>query len=298
MNPGEVVTLTNTHTPQTTGMTGGAPVAAPTPVGEPTLKTRPMSGQSNPPNGGEVNSTEPPPREGAVPSASQQALNNRLNAKRSVARQVPTGTAPATALAKTGIYPDPPPPFAPGTMLSQGKTTKPVIAKADAVAANIFGGGDEKPIWTNAAMFDDPKIRTVLNTALTMNALANPGTADDPTLMQQLATAVGATNWSQQQINDAVVKAKQDLQAAGGPEASHEDVCSHGGYAGGLDCPPRHHGKFCGGSVNQDNGQGGSGLQRIQRSQLQGSAGATLNTAAKALHAYPEIQPGICEVVD
>ncbi len=306
MNPGEVINLTNTRTPATTGMTPTPATGAPiTPPANPVLQRRPdnlaapvppVSQSTNPgarapgtiPVGGAVKTPKlaARPMEAGPMSTSAQAITAGINGK-----PVNNGsTDPTTYLAKHGVYPDPPPPFAKGTMLTQGKTTKPIVAKADAVAANIFGGGDEKPIWNNAGMFDNPALRTALNTALTMNALATPGTADDPTLMQQLATSVGATAWSQQQINAASVQAKDDLLKIGGPEAlkmfarmagMQEDLTALRAVTGGSAAASTIKTMVRAAPVYNV-----SSAQNF-RDQL----GATLNTAAKALHAYPEINP-------
>ena len=290
MNPGEVITLHNTSTPVTPApqqAPSPAQVAPlqnpaaipPAPAGEPanpTLKTRPT--------------LAPRPLVANPMSASAQALTDKLNGKKSLSKQIPSSADPATYLAKTGVYPDPPPPFAPGTMLSQGKTTKPIVAKADAVAANIFGGGDEKPIWASAYMFDNPNTRAALNKALTMNALANPGTGEDPTLMQQLATSVGATGWSQEQVNAAVVQAKQDLLAAGGPEAMkmfarmagmQEDLTALRAITGGSAAA----------STIKTMVRAAPVYNVASAANFRDQLGATLNTAAKAFHAYPELNP-------
>lgn len=206
MNPGEVVTLHGTQAPVRPGMTPAPPSAvapptsgvpdsgqaAPVEPPAPTLKARPVS-------------TKVPT---LPPSPSQAALAAKTNAGRSQSKQIPIPSGAPM-----------PPPFAPGTMLSQGRAAQPVVGAMSVVAANVFGGNGEKPLWDNAWMYDNPQIRKALNNALTLNALANPGTEDNPTLMQTLATAVGATQWSQEQINDANVQARQELQRLGGPEA-------------------------------------------------------------------------------
>lgn len=197
MNPGEKVQLT-TQPIATPGMTGGTPPqAAPaTPTGDtapaPVLKTRPQP-------------TTPPT---LPPSPSQQAIAAKTNAGRSQSRQIPTPQGQPM-----------PPAFAKGTMLSQGRAAEPVVAAMSVVAANVFGGHGETPIWENAWMYDKPEIRKALNNALTLNALANPGTEDNPSVMQTLMTSIGATKWSQEQINDANVQARQELERVGGPEA-------------------------------------------------------------------------------
>lgn len=185
MNPGETVNLTTQPT-ATPGMTPAAPPSAPaapsaTPPSSPTLKTRSVT-------------------PALPPSPSQVAATAKTNSKRSQARQIPTPQGDPMPAA-----------FAPGTMLTQGRSAEPVVAAMSVVAGNVFGGNGDKPIWDNAWMYDDPKIRTALNKALTMNALATPGTEDDPTLMQTLATAVGVTGWTQEQINKANVDARNDL---------------------------------------------------------------------------------------
>ncbi len=215
MNPGETVNLT-TKPVATPGMTGAAhsvPVAPPSPPA-----AVPPPGVSSP-DQGSTPGVEPPtptlktrPTSANVPtlppSPSQAALAAKTNAGRSQSKQIPLPTGAPM-----------PPPFAPGTMLSQGRAAQPVVGAMSVVAANVFGGNGEKPLWDNAWMYDNPQIRKALNNALTLNALANPGTEDNPSLMQTLATAVGATQWSQEQINDANVQARQELQRLGGPEA-------------------------------------------------------------------------------
>ena len=104
-------------------------------------------------------------------------------------------------------------------MLSQGRSAQPVVASMSVMAANIFGGQGDPPIWEYAKLYDDPQTRQALNNALTLNALANPGTEDNPSFMQNLATAVGATQWTQEQINQANVEARKTLERVGGPDA-------------------------------------------------------------------------------
>ena len=198
MNPGETVNLT-TQPVATPGMTGGAPPApaassaAPTDqTPNPTLKTRPMP--STPP--------------ALPPSPSQQAIANKTNQGRSQSKQVPQPMGQPM-----------PPAFAKGTMLSQGRSAQPVVASMSVMAANIFGGQGDPPIWEYAKLYDDPQTRQALNNALTLNALANPGTEDNPSFMQNLATAVGATQWTQEQINQANVEARKTLERVGGPDA-------------------------------------------------------------------------------
>ena len=199
MNPGETVNLT-TQPVSTPGMTGGAPQVAPAapsaaPTDQtpnPTLKTRPMP-------------ATPP---ALPPSPSQQAIANKTNQGRSQSKQIPSPMGQPM-----------PPAFAKGTMLSQGRSAQPVVASMSVMAANIFGGQGDPPIWEYAKLYDDPQTRQALNNALTLNALANPGTEDNPSFMQNLATAVGATQWTQEQINQANVEARKTLERVGGPDA-------------------------------------------------------------------------------
>ena len=206
MNPGEVVTLTSGRTPATTGMAPtpaiSAPAAPAVAPANPVLQRRP-DGLANP-----------------VPATAQP-----VNPGARAPGTAPTGAAvkPKPTAGASFPFTAPPPAFAKGTMLSQGRSAEPVVGAMSTVAANVFGGNaGMKPIWENAWMYDKPELRTALNKALTLNALATPGTEENPTLMQTLATAVGATGWSQEQINNANVEARQDLQRLGGDAAMEQ----------------------------------------------------------------------------
>ena len=268
MNPGEVVTLTGTRAPATTGMAPTAPTGAPqtnpaTPT-TPVLQRRP-DGLANP-----VPATTQPVNPGARPP----------------------GTAPVGGAVKPKSQSavTPPPAFAPGTMLSQGRSAQPVVSAMSVMAANVFGGNGEAPLWENAKMYDKPDVRQALNKALTLNALATPGTEDNPSFLQTLATGIGATGWSQEQINNANVEARQELERVGGPEALkmfareaalQEDLsalrtatkasAAQGSIRTLVRAAPVYNV-----SSAQD-----------FRNQL----GATLNTAAASLRGYPAINP-------
>ncbi len=183
-----------------------------------------------------------------------------------------------------------PPPFAKGTMLSQGRQAQPVVAAMNTVAANVFGGDGEPPIWDNAWMFDKPELKTALNKALTMNALKIPGTGDDPTFMQQLATTVGLTGASQEQVNQAIAQSRDDLERVGGPEAMkmfarmaavQEDLSA-------LRSATK-------GSAAQGSIQTivrAAPVYNVSSSQnFRDMLGSTLNTAAAAMGGYPAINP-------
>lgn len=280
MNPGEVINLHGAQAPVRTGMTQAPPpqvapitgtsnpenvasVAPPTPP-NPTLKVRPISPTTTP--------TLPP-------SPSQAAIAAKTNAGRSQSKQIPAPTGPPM-----------PPPFAKGTMLSQGRSAQPVVAAMSVVAANVFGGGKDKPIWENAWMYDKPEIRKALNNALTLNALANPGTEDNPTLMQTLATAVGATQWSQEQINAANVQARQELQRLGG-DAALEQFAREAALQEDLSALRT--------ATKASAAQGSirtlvraAPVYNISSAQdFRNQLGTTLNTAAASMRGYPAINP-------
>ena len=179
MNPGEKITLTGTSTP-----------ATPASIISPSSAVAPKTGAQ------------------PVTPPSPKAVGQALKPQPSITKGTKT-TAIGTA----------PPPFAPGTMLSQGRIAEPVVASMSTVAAQVFGSNGEPPIWENAWMFDKPELRTALNKALTLNALSIPGTEDDPSFAQTLATAVGVTGWNQEQIQKANVQARQNLQRLGGDQA-------------------------------------------------------------------------------
>jgi hypothetical protein len=203
MNPGEKIQLT-TKPAETPGMT--APPVAPTAAPLQNPSAVPQAPEGEPPN--PVLKTRSTTTPVLPPSPSQKAVVDNLNAGRSKSKQVPQPAGMPM-----------PPAFAPGTMLAQGRSAQPVVSAMSVMAANVFGGNGEPPIWEYAKMYDDPKIRQALNNALTLNALANPGTEDNPSFMQNLATAVGATKWTQEQINQANVAARQELERLGGPDA-------------------------------------------------------------------------------
>ena len=241
MNPGERITLTSTTTPVT-----------------PTKLTPVTPGQAN-----------------------RDAINGKLNSKKSKSRQVP---GPDSAVGA------PPPPFAPGTMLTQGRNAEPVVASMSTVAAQVFGGNGEPPLWSNAWMFDNPELRTAMNKALTLNALAIPGTEDDPSFTQTLATSLGITGWTQEQIQSANIKAREDLQRLGGDQAT-EMFARMAGMQEDLSALR----SATKGSAAQ------SSIRTLVRAapiynvasskNFRDQLGVTLNTAAAAMSGYPAISP-------
>ena len=276
MNPGEKINLTSGPT-ATPGITTAAPVSASTPqppgtpTPEPTLKTRLVS-----------TATPQPPSVGAT---NQTALNAKLNGKKSQSKQVPT--AP-------GVVPPPPPPFAPGTMLTQGRSAQPVVASMNTVAAQVFGGDGEKPIWENAYMFDNPGLRTALNKALTLNALSIPGTEDDPSFMQTLATAAGITGWSQQQIQQANVQARQDLQKLGGDDALNMFARMAGMQEDLSALRAATKGSAAQGSIRTL--VRAAPVYNVESSKnFRDQLAVTLNTASAAMSGYPAINPAYLE---
>ena len=275
MNPGEKINLTSGPT-ATPGITA-APVSASTPqppgtpTPEPTLKTRPVS-----------TATPQPPSVGAT---NQAALNARLNGKKPQSKQVPTAQ---------GAVPPPPPPFAPGTMLAQGRSAQPVVASMNTVAAQVFGGDGEKPIWENAYMFDNPGLRTALNKALTLNALSIPGTEDDPSFMQTLATAAGITGWSQQQIQQANVQARQDLQKLGGDDALNMFARMAGMQEDLSALRAATKGSAAQGSIRTL--VRAAPVYNVESSKnFRDQLAVTLNTASAAMSGYPAINPAYLE---
>ena len=242
MNPGEKITLTSTTTPVT-----------------PQTKLTPVSPSQ----------------------ANREAINGKLNGKKSKSKQVPAADSVA------GI---PPPAFAAGTMLSQGRNAEPVVASMNTVAAQVFGGNGEPPLWSNAWMFDKPELRTALNKALTLNALAIPGTEDDPSFTQTLATSLGVTGWTQEQIQAANIKAREDLQSLGGDQAT-EMFARMAGMQEDLSALR----SATKGSAAQ------SSIRTLVRAapiynvasskNFRDQLGVTLNTAAAAMSGYPAINP-------
>lgn len=184
----------------------------------------------------------------------------------------------------------PPPPFASGTMLTQGRNAEPVVASMNTVAAQVFGGNGEPPIWTNAWMFDNPQLRTALNKALTLNALSIPGTEDDPGFAQTLATAIGVTGWSQEQIQQANVQARQDLQAIGG-DAALQMFARMAGMQEDLSAlRSATKGSAAQGSIRTL--VRAAPVYNVSSSQnFRDQLGVTLNTAAAAMSGYPAINP-------
>ena len=272
MNPGEKIDLKSGPT-ATPGLTA-APVSTktPTPPGatppEPTLQTRPVS-----------SATPQPP---SIGSSNRDALNAKLNAKKPNSKQVPATAA--------GTVPPRPPPFAPGTMLTQGRAAQPVVASMNTVAAQVFGGDGEPPIWQNAWMFDKPELRTALNKALTLNALSIPGTEDDPSFMQTLATAAGITGWSQQQIQQANIEARQNLQKLGGDDALNMFARMTGMQEDLSALRSATKGSAAQGSIRTL--VRAAPVYNVESSKnFRDQLGVTLNTAAAAMTGYPAINP-------
>jgi hypothetical protein len=189
MNPGEKETLTSTSTP--------------------------VAPQSNtPPKAGKSLATI------NAGIQSGNATSKKLNKGKPVSSQAPSLPLTQSETAgKSNSFPPSPQPFAPGTFQSQGKTTKPIIGAMQTVIGNVVGDEGQRPLWDYAPMFDNPELAGALNKALTLNALTIPGTQDDPTFSQTLATGIGLTGFSQQQIHDANVSARQDVQRLGGQDA-------------------------------------------------------------------------------
>ena len=156
--------------------------------------------------------------------------------------------------------------------------------------SQVFGGNGEPPLWSNAWMFDKPELRTALNKALTLNALAIPGTEDDPSFTQTLATSLGITGWTQEQIQAANIKAREDLQALGGDQAT-EMFARMAGMQEDLSALR----SATKGSAAQ------SSIRTLVRAapiynvasskNFRDQLGVTLNTAAAAMSGYPAINP-------
>lgn len=188
MNPGEVLTMTGTSTPATTGAVPVTPAA-------------PHTGA------GQVNPAAPPTvSSGAATSPPRTKVGSIIK---------PSASGPKSASDTTALGASPSA-FAPGTMLVQGRTAMPVVSAMSVVGANVFGVNGEPPIWDYAKMYDDPKMASALNKALTMNSLTLPGVHGEPGFWDSLATAAGVTGWSQEKINKAAVDARKDVQQLGG----------------------------------------------------------------------------------
>ena len=184
----------------------------------PTVSTHQVPGM-NPNEKLTLTSTSTPVTPLAAVNAKIQAGNagsKKLNKGKPVSSQAPSLSTEKT---QAGAFPPSPPPFAPGTFQTQGKTTKPIIGAMQTVIGNVVGDEGQKPLWDYAPMFDKPELATAMNKALTLNALTIPGTQDDPTFMQTVATGIGLTAFSQQQIHDANVTARNELKRVGGDEA-------------------------------------------------------------------------------
>ncbi len=187
-----------------------------------------------------------------------------------------------------GQLPPQPAAFAPGTMLSQGKVAQPIVASMNTVAAQVFGGNGEPPLWESAKMFDNPELATALNKALTLNALTIPGTEDDPSFTQTLATALGVTGWSQEQIRDANAQAREDLQKLGGDDAL-KMFARLAGFQEDLSAlRAATKGSAAQGSIRTL--VRAAPVYNVSSSQnFRDQLGVTLNTAAAAMAGYPAI---------
>jgi len=179
-------------------------------------------------------------------------------------------------------------------MLAQGRSAQPVVASMNTVAAQVFGGDGEKPIWENAYMFDNPGLRTALNKALTLNALSIPGTEDDPSFMQTLATAAGITGWSQQQIQQANVQARQDLQKLGGDDALNMFARMAGMQEDLSALRAATKGSAAQGSIRTL--VRAAPVYNVESSKnFRDQLAVTLNTASAAMSGYPAINPAYLE---
>jgi hypothetical protein len=183
----------------------------------PTVGTHQVPGM-NPGETVTLHTTTTPVSPGAKTPGTKQPTASQPVASGGKGTQALTDIRDQSRLAN-GQLPPQPPAFAPGTMLAQGKVAQPIVASMNTVAAQVFGGNGEPPLWESAKMFDNPELATALNKALTLNALTIPGTEDDPSFTQTLATALGVTGWSQEQIRDANAQAREDLQKLGGDDA-------------------------------------------------------------------------------
>ena len=226
------------------------------------------------------------------------------------ASAVPPGGAPAKAIPKKpwskqpgaqaakrsespssgSSMPPEPPPFASGTFMTQGKTTKPVIAAMDVVGANVFGGNGVDPLWENADMYDNPELAKALNKGLTLNQLTIPGTESDPSFMQTLATAVGVTGWSQTQIRNANAAARADIERLGGQRAL--DMLSRmSAFQEDLTALRKATSGSASASTVRTMVRAAPIYNVYSAQDFRNQLSATLNTGAAVFHAYPEINP-------
>ncbi len=263
MNPGEKLTMTSTQTPV-------APRSANTPQvpgAPPPTKAAPQVPVSGP-----TAQAAPPKSKLDHPSHAKMAAK----------------AAQASQSTQAGTMPPPPPAFAGGTFQTQGKTTKPVVSAMNTVAAQVFGGNGDKPIWDYAYMYDNPRLAKSLNKALTLNALSIPGTEDDPTFMQTLGTAVGVTGWSQEQIRNANANARQEIRQLGGDDAL-EMFSRLAGFQEDLTALRRATGSSAAQGAVKTMVRAAP-IYNVSSSQdFRNQLAVTLNTASAALSGYPEI---------
>lgn len=195
---------------------------------------------------------------------------------------------------KPGEMPPPPPPFARGTFLSQGRSVMPVVAAMNVVSANVFGGNGEKPLWDYAKMYDNRELGEALNKALTMNSLVMPGIRNEPGIWDTIATSLGVTGWSQERINQAAVNARNDVERLGGEKALQflsrlmafqEDLSAlrtatkASAAQGSIQTLVR-----------------AAPIYNVSSAQnFRDQLGATLNTAAASMTGYPMINPAYAE---
>jgi hypothetical protein len=291
MNAGEKINLTSTMNPMTQGdvdlsgvMALPAEEAQPSDSGTTAPAPRVMPPGRSPQNsaGAPVPAPQagaPAPRLTAAPGASQ-------GAPRTIGQPAPKRAPGAQPVGAS----TPPPAFAPGTMLSQGRNAEPVVASMNTVAAQVFGGNGEPPIWDSAWMFDNPQLRSALNKALTLNALAIPGTEDDPSFTQTLATALGVTGWSQDQIRQANEQARQNLQKLGGDPALQMFARMAGMQEDLSALRAATKGSAAQGSIRTL--VRAAPVYNVASSQnFRDQLGVTLNTAASAMSGYPAINP-------
>lgn len=149
----------------------------PTPEGEPpnpTLKIRP--GADRRAKNDESIANGPAL---AAPSPSVQALNKKLNSKRSASRQIPTGSTTAAAApahaapAKSGekawqTWPSPL-----GSMVrsaGQAKLAQDAAHTFEDARVQITGKPGDKPMWEESWIFDNPRLRNAIQSAVQLSA--------------------------------------------------------------------------------------------------------------------------------
>lgn len=292
VNPGEKINLVSGPT-ATPGMNASPPPeAAPVPIppvpGPPGGATAAPPGttpQTPPASAGTASAVPPklapsplaPPK--LPPSPSAKAVVDKLNQNRSQSKHIPQPAGDAM-----------PPAFAPGTLLQQARPAMPVVSAMSVVASNVFGAHGDKPLWENAWMYDNPNLRQALNNALTLNALHIPGTEENPSLMESLKTAVGATQWSQEQINQAAVQARQEVERLGGPEALKQFAREAAMQEDLSALRAATKASAAQGSLNL--AVRAAPVYNISSSQdFRNQLGTMLSTAVSSMHGYPGINP-------